>query len=669
MWGKLRLGVRLSIGFGMILAIMAIISLVAILAMKRVEGISETLAHTQIPGWDLAEDVADAQYRAGYQVLTYSFDFDPKTLETGRAALAEIEQLLTAHERQTSSASDGDELRSLLTDVRPDVDAYSRAVDAAAQNVEHTIAARSAITAHARSFVEAIGAYRESQYASMYEQVRDGDTKEELAIRQDRIVAATRILDLGQQTLIEIWNAEANHSTAEARKIEQNVGELVRQTDTLIGVTRQAINLERLASVKQAVTGFQTSAVELAATAVAADQAREDRISAYKAVLSRVEAFKNESKQGALKGSEQTLQSVATTAAILIGGCLAALLLGTLITVVITRDTLRLLGGEPAAVVAIANRVAQGDFSLDIPRREGDTSSLMAAFANMVTHLKSLMRDVSLASAQVAAASEQLSATTEETRRQLDRQKSETEQVATAMNEMTATVEEVARHASAAAQSARETDKEATAGSRVVTETIESIDTLAHEVEQAGQVIARLSVDSQEIGAVLDVIRGVAEQTNLLALNAAIEAARAGEQGRGFAVVAAEVRTLASRTQASIQDIQDKIERVQRSSEGAVQVMGRGQDKAQHSVTQARRAGESLRAITGSIGSINDMNMQIASASEEQSAVAEEINRNIQAITEAADQTARGSLQIATASEELARLAALLRERIGQFRI
>lgn len=377
-------------------------------------------------------------------------------------------------------------------------------------------------------------------------------------------------------------------------------------------------------------------------------------------------AFNNQSTNAAV---ERALSEAGQMFTWTLVGIALALILAISLGLFIIRDTLKKIGGEPHVVVELVNRVAEGDLTLQMELRADDNSSLLAAFAQMVTNTRRVLNEVTTASLQVAAAAEQLSATSEQMREQVRLEQSETDQVATAMNEMTATVEEVARHAAAAARAARETDSETDAGSKVVMQTIAAIEALAREVETAGAVIAQLSVDSTEIGAVLDVIRGVAEQTNLLALNAAIEAARAGEQGRGFAVVAAEVRTLASRTQSSILDIQAKIERVQNSSAGAVQVMEKGQIKAQESVAQARRAGESLHVISVSITSINDMNRQIASAAEEQSAVAEEINRNIHTISGTVDQTSVGSTHIAKASEELAQLAAQLQARIGQFKI
>lgn len=223
---------------------------------------------------------------------------------------------------------------------------------------------------------------------------------------------------------------------------------------------------------------------------------------------------------------------------------------------------------------------------------------------------------------------------TEDAAKSLDKQQYEMEQVATAVNQMSSTVQEVAANTSEAADAAVTARGESSTGQSVVQETMKSIQSLADEVQVAGDVIQKLRDDSNTIGGVLDVIRGISDQTNLLALNAAIEAARAGEAGRGFAVVADEVRTLAQRTGESTEEIQNMIERLQNGAEEAVQVMEQGRKRAVSSVDQASKAGESLDTITLSVQKISDYNTQIATAAEEQSVAADGIHNNIVSISD-----------------------------------
>ncbi len=298
-----------------------------------------------------------------------------------------------------------------------------------------------------------------------------------------------------------------------------------------------------------------------------------------------------------------------------------------------------------------------------------EVTEIARGFNRFADTVQNLVQQVQGSTTQVATAAEELTAITAQTSDGVQRQRSEIDQVATAMTEMAATVQEVARNAANAATAAKEANGEADDGKRVVDATIGSINLLAREVTQAADVINHLAADSEAIGRVLDVIRGIAEQTNLLALNAAIEAARAGEQGRGFAVVADEVRTLAQRTQASTQEIQQMIEKLQGGARDAVTVMEAGRDRANESVRQAGEAGNSLQTITYAVSAISDMNIQIASAAEEQSAVAEEINRNIVNIGAVADETATGSEHTAEASAELARLGTDLQSVVGKFKV
>lgn len=321
-------------------------------------------------------------------------------------------------------------------------------------------------------------------------------------------------------------------------------------------------------------------------------------------------------------------------------------------------------------ISAAANAISQNDLNVACEVESHDLiGEIVGSFNAMRDNLRGIIHELSGATTQVAAAAEELSAVTDETSRGVQNQQVEIEHVATAMNQMTATVQEVAHNAALAAQSAQQADREAKGGALVATEALGGIDNLVNEMERASGVIHKLENESESIGMVLDVIRGIAEQTNLLALNAAIEAARAGEQGRGFAVVADEVRTLASRTQKSTQEIQQMIERLQVGAGDAVRVMNEARGMAQGCSDQVEKAAESLGGIAGSVSQINDMNTQIASAAEEQSAVAAEINANVSNIRDVADQAAAGAQQTASASDELARLSAQLQGLMGRFRM
>ena len=283
----------------------------------------------------------------------------------------------------------------------------------------------------------------------------------------------------------------------------------------------------------------------------------------------------------------------------------------------------------------------------DLTRRlahdsKDEVGEIIEEFNAFVGKLQAIISDVVRSSTQLNNTSEEMMEAVGRAEKGVLQQQDETMHVAAAMNQMSATVQEIARNAASAAEAAEQADKETSQSRQVVVQTKKSINLLADEVEKATKVIHQLELDSDNIGTILDVIRDIADQTNLLALNAAIEAARAGEQGRGFAVVADEVRSLASRTQDSTQQIREMIEKLQGGAANAVAVMEGGSSQAQLSVQQATQAEASLEVVTKAVATINDMNMQIASAAEEQSAVSAEINRNIHNISQVSEETAQG---------------------------
>ena len=314
--------------------------------------------------------------------------------------------------------------------------------------------------------------------------------------------------------------------------------------------------------------------------------------------------------------------------------------------------------------------MAGRNFTHAIRRQTNDELGDIAESAETIrVAMGSIADELNTSSHQLDTAVLQLSEVIEITRSGVEQQLQETEQVAAAINELTSTMQEVASHATIAAESAGSADSAANTGRQVVARTIDDIESLAQEMENAARTIHGLESESEKIGSVLDVIKGISEQTNLLALNAAIEAARAGEQGRGFAVVADEVRALATRTQHSTEEIEAMISRLQTGAQEAVKVMEQSRQHAQDSTERSAEAGSSLEAITAAVSQITEMNAQIADASNQQRGVAEEINNNIMSISEIAEHSAEGGKRIDEANNNLTGISKRLAELVSTFRV
>ncbi len=341
---------------------------------------------------------------------------------------------------------------------------------------------------------------------------------------------------------------------------------------------------------------------------------------------------------------------------------LAAIGLGLIITRSITRPLAR--------AVESANRVAAGDLSR--PMESGgkdEIGSLLKAMDVMQGNLKTTVRNIAQAADQLASASEELNAVTEESSRALVRQNDEIQQAATAVNEMTSAVEEVARNAASTSQASEQTSRSAAQGRDQVRNAVASVSAMADEITQSTDKVEVLASRVEDITKTLEVIRAIAEQTNLLALNAAIEAARAGEQGRGFAVVADEVRALAHRTQASTAEIENMMNLMRAGAEEAVTAMTRSRNLASTTRVQAVQAEEALDEITEGVSVINEKNLVIASAAEEQAQVTREVDRNLSTIQELSSQTATGAHQTSASSAELSKLAASFNVLVARFKV
>ncbi len=349
---------------------------------------------------------------------------------------------------------------------------------------------------------------------------------------------------------------------------------------------------------------------------------------------------------------------------LVVGLLIAATVLTIIFAMLLTSSITRPI----AAALTAAEHIAEGNLTRPITVDGTDEAGrLLAAMQTMQNKLRDTLHRISGSATQLASAAEELNAVTDESARGLSQQNDEIEQAATAVNEMTSAVEEVARNATSTSEASKAATASAGDGRDLVMETVGAIERMSSDVQSTAELIGNLANESRDIGKVLDVIRGLADQTNLLALNAAIEAARAGEAGRGFAVVADEVRALAHRTQQSTSEIERMIGSIQGGTEHAVNSMRNSTERAESTLNIAKGAGLALDTINSAVEEINERNLVIASAAEEQAQVAREVDRNLVNIRDLSAQSTTGANQTTAASTELSRLAVDLNTMVSRF--
>lgn len=336
--------------------------------------------------------------------------------------------------------------------------------------------------------------------------------------------------------------------------------------------------------------------------------------------------------------------------------------------ILITRLMYVPIGGEPTEIEHLVKKVSQGDLTESKEPQKNDTG-IYAATLDMVNNLKGTINKINGAAESLDISSTEMSSVAREVNQSSEAQMLQLEQTSTAMNEMTVTVDEVARNALNASTVAKEADTYTDEGIRVVSEMNQNITSLVVEIEGVVNVNAQLEQQTQSIGGILEVIDGISEQTNLLALNAAIEAARAGEYGRGFAVVADEVRNLANRTKESTTEIQDMITNLQVEAKRSVDLMNKNAQEAEITASKSEHANSALQSISKSVSIISDMNSQIATAAEEQTVVAAQINANVVEINDIAKSTFERSNNNASMAQELTEIATTLNDSVDRFKL
>ncbi|MBC3336268.1 methyl-accepting chemotaxis protein [Pseudomonas proteolytica] len=500
----------------------------------------------------------------------------------------------------------------------------------------------------------------------------------ELIVQQDWpkiapiMVIATGVRDNGRNTrdlLIDEDNQAAQQAIGTTR---QRITDAFTQLEPLFNTPAGQAAYADLKQRREAYVGAFTQVQALihqGAHAEGVAQLKQHVQPAEQAVFKSLEAMM--ALQGQIfterERAAQTLYSEARRN--MLGLFLLCVALVVAAGVIVTRSVTRPLGGEPDEAARVLSQIAQGDLTTEVPTAGSADGSVMKNMQQMQDNLNEMVRQIATSVDRVASSSEELSAVSSQTSSSLQLQGMEIEQAATAVNEMTAAVDEVARNAVSTSEASRLSAQTAQLGRDQVQETVASINTLAEGVSGTSVRIQQLAGRVQDISGVLEVIRSIADQTNLLALNAAIEAARAGDAGRGFAVVADEVRALAHRTQASTQEIEQMIGNIRLDTEQAVTAMQGSSDLVRATLSVAERSGQALEAITQSISQINERNLMIASATEEQALVAREVDRNLVGIRNLSEQVLLGARHTDTAGHELAQMAGELHLTVARFRV
>jgi methyl-accepting chemotaxis protein len=646
-FANLGMAKKMGVGFVLVLLLTALVAAIGVWSLQ-------TISH-RFDGLKQMSSLNSGLLKVRLLEQEYALHGNPKTADALREGVDALIALANQLKAQTAANV------PVMNDVEQSLGAYRKAFDefvslSQAKDLALEMASWSVSSVANNLDVLQSGLADDGAYTLKESEGKDGGQFIEQASQVSQV--SRLMLQAMNEARVRLDQSRKGDDSAGQGKIEQ-ADQALAQAEQLKSTVKDEGYLTVLNEVSGHIGGFSEKLAEYTGLLAQEKTVYEQLHQRAAQVMERVDQ--------AYVAEDQSMQTeLKKNSMLIIGSSALALLVGLIAAWVITR----LIVAPLRSVIRVAQQIAAGDLSatVEVTRRD-EIGQLMQAMQQMGAGLSTIVSGLQAGIEQLASSAQSLSAVTEQTNLEVSSQKEETEQVATAMNQMTATVHDVARNAEEAAQAAQTADGKVESGQQVVRQSMARIEQLADSATSASSSIESLSAEIQNIGTVLSVIKSVAEQTNLLALNAAIEAARAGEQGRGFAVVADEVRALAKRTQQSTEEIERLVSALRSAAQSSVQQIQNSGELVKLAVSDALQTESALGSIAAAVSLIQQMNQQIAAAAEEQSSVAEEINRSVTSIRASADQSSLAMQGNAASSIELAQLGVELKGMVGHFRL